>query len=129
MGLYRLLLFALISIVLLFVALFFILDFFSYDGPGRLRLDPIESTSYPPMVADSYEPCDNDRDGDCDKADYELVTQAIGNCEYGKGYNELADADHDGCVTESDRDMLFPIIPEKKYKETPNPFSDQRFSN
>lgn len=73
----------------------------------------IDIRDIPPMVAEPYELCDNDRDGDCDKADYELVTQAIGQCEYGENYNELADADHDGCVTESDRQQLFPKIPEK----------------
>ena len=62
------------------------------------------------MVASPYEPCDNDRDEDCDRADYQLVTQAIGQCEDGN-YNELADADHDGCVTEADLQQLFPTEP------------------
>jgi hypothetical protein len=67
-----------------------------------------------PMGAYPYELCDNDGDGDCDKADYELITQAIGGCEDQGVYNELADANHDGCVTESDREQLFPTIPEEQ---------------
>ena len=57
------------------------------------------------MVTKVFEPCDNDRDGDCDQRDYELVTRALGQCRNGDHYNTLADADHDGCVTEADRKL------------------------
>ena len=65
----------------------------------------------PPMVIDVVAPCDIDRDGDCDAADFELVTKAIGECIDGENYNALADADHDGCVTEEDVKQLFPVSP------------------
>jgi len=70
------------------------------------------------MVIEEYTPCDMDRDGDCDKIDYWLAKKALGSCNTDKprfifwGYNELADADHDGCVTEEDQQMLFPSAPE-----------------
>lgn len=53
-------------------------------------------------------PCDNDQDGDCDDADYELVAASVGRCREGSGYNALADADGDGCVTQGDLERLFP---------------------
>ncbi len=64
--------------------------------------------SGPPSTTVSYEPCDNDRDGDCDSVDFGLVTSAIGSCMGEDNYNRLADADRNGCVTENDRKQLFP---------------------
>lgn len=66
--------------------------------------------SSPSMTVDLFEPCDVNRDGDCDAADFELLTKAIGQCDDGDNYNELADADHDGCVTEKDKRLLFPTV-------------------
>ena len=56
-------------------------------------------------------PCDNDSDGDCDIADYRLVMEAVGICSGKEGFNSLADADGDGCVTDQDVYRLFPNGP------------------
>ena len=65
------------------------------------------------VLADPYQLCDNDRDGDCDLNDYNLVKNAIGQCDTGNQYNSPADADHDGCVTAKDLKQLFPVIPKR----------------
>ncbi len=98
--------------------------FTSPDGPGGqdpdslvkelvnvdiLNTDP--PAGAPPMTKYPFALCDNDKDGDCDTDDFKLVTQAIGQCRDGNNYNILADADHDGCVTETDRQILFPTLP------------------
>lgn len=59
------------------------------------------------------DPCDIDFDGDCDATDYELLRKVIGQCEDGDNYNEPADADDDGCVTENDLQILFPEPPQQ----------------
>ena len=97
--------------------------FWSVDGPGGIWEDTLLSPASsehsetfiyqadnPPMIASPFEPCDNDRDGDCDTDDFDLVKNAIGQCFDGSNYNELADADHDGCVTLSDLQDLFPKL-------------------
>ena len=50
-----------------------------------------------------------DDDEDCDADDYAIAATAIGHCEK-EGYNALADADHDGCVTIDDLKQLFPNL-------------------
>lgn len=57
------------------------------------------------------EPCDLDDDGDCDQKDFALFRKALGQCTDDDRYNQLADADHDGCVSEADGEQLFPVIP------------------
>jgi hypothetical protein len=57
------------------------------------------------------EPCDLNGDGECDQRDFELFRKALGLCLDGAYYNRLADADHDGCVSETDEQELFPVIP------------------
>jgi len=76
------------------------------------------STSSASSVLSSYTPCDNDGDGDCDKIDYWLIKRSIGNCIGDppswlglNGYNQPADEDGDGCVTEKDLQTLFPTVP------------------
>lgn len=96
--------------------------FASVDGPGGLfpdklikkatNVDPLSfnpnpsSPGNPPMTTVVFAPCDLDRDGDCDADDHTLLTKTIGECEDGENYNELADADHDGCVTPIDEEIL-----------------------
>jgi dockerin type I repeat protein len=93
--------------------------FVSPDGPHgpapdekideNINVDPVDfdpPAGSPPMIADPFAPCDLDGDGDCDTVDLQLVTNAIGECDNGDNYNELADADHDGCVTDTDREIL-----------------------
>lgn len=60
----------------------------------------------PPITTEVVNPCDVDRDGDCDKADFALMTKLIGQCEEGNNFNSLADVDHDGCITVLDQQML-----------------------
>lgn len=69
----------------------------------------VTSTRVQPMIMVSREPCDVDNDNDCDNDDF-LIFQAYyyGACQSGNRYNELADADHDGCVTAVDQKILFP---------------------
>ena len=61
-----------------------------------------------PMTTEEFVPCDLDGDKDCDENDYEIATNAIGQCIDGDYYIRPADADRDGCVTEDDLRMLFP---------------------
>jgi hypothetical protein len=60
------------------------------------------------MVTQDFQPCDIDRNGVCDQSDKLLFEKSLGQCTTGNNYNEVADADHDGCVTEKDREELFP---------------------
>lgn len=76
------------------------------EPPLSIEFSPPNQNS--PMTTVEFADCDIDRDKDCDFADFEIVTQFIGQCQGGNNYNELADADHDGCVTEIDRKKLFP---------------------
>jgi len=69
--------------------------------------------------------CDLDNDGDCDYDDYKIYLRAERTCIDGRGaidlpqygfkreYNPLADANGDGCVLADDRELLFPVIPER----------------
>lgn len=66
-----------------------------------------------PMTVDEFTSCDIDRDGDCDAGDVAIVTNAIGQCDDGDNYNELADADHDGCVTATDKKIVLSGIPKE----------------
>lgn len=79
---------------------------------GRMNCGCVENRcsgqGYGDNVTVKYEPCDTDRDGDCDEVDYRLFSNAIGQCEEGDNYNELADIDHDGCVTYEDEKIIFP---------------------
>ncbi len=77
-----------------------------------------QSTAQPenqPMTITTYNPCDIDFDEDCDIKDYNLIKRALGQCEDGYYYNEPADADHDGCVTEKDLQVLFPEPPPQTF--------------
>lgn len=60
------------------------------------------------MITEVFSICDIDRDRDCDSDDFNLFDNALGECEDGDSYNEVADADHDGCVTVMDQEVLFP---------------------
>lgn len=71
-------------------------------------LTEIIDKGIPPMTIDTRLKCDLDVDADCDNDDYLLFNKVVGQCDTGNNYNELADADHNGCVTEADRQLLFP---------------------
>ncbi|MFH1224253.1 MAG: hypothetical protein V1676_00435 [Candidatus Diapherotrites archaeon] len=62
----------------------------------------------PVQVMCPFLPCDLDFDFDCGDADLAIFDRFMGGCENGDNYNEPADADHDGCITEKDRQELFP---------------------
>jgi hypothetical protein len=47
-------------------------------------------------------PCDLDGDGGCNIEDFRNLRGYIGECEEGDHWGELADMDHDGCVTMRD---------------------------
>lgn len=72
------------------------------------KKDLMEKSNIHPSVIIERKQCDLDNDGDCDENDLRLFTKAMGECEDGDNYNELADADHDGCVTLVDEMILFP---------------------
>ena len=59
-------------------------------------------------TARPFIPCDNDDDGDCDGTDYVEMAASQGTCNGDDGYNVMADADHDGCVTQEDLEQLSP---------------------
>jgi hypothetical protein len=65
-----------------------------------------------PRVKFTREHCTFDLNGDgkCDMQDTRLLSQMIGACKGDPNYNELADVDHDGCVTERDQEQLFPMF-------------------
>jgi hypothetical protein len=97
--------------------------FKSLDGPGKLLpdilvkeaidVDPFDFN--PDPVSDAFAlsvplvalPCDIDADGNCDDDDAELAEAVMGQCIEMDNYNELADVDHDGCVTRVDGEILF----------------------
>lgn len=54
--------------------------------------------------------CDVNGDGDCNLNDVKMLESLIGECDYGNKFNEIADLDHDGCITKSDRDLLLKMI-------------------
>src|SRR3989344_7631236 len=70
----------------------------------------------------NHEACDLDWDKDCDNFDIHLFERSLGECTDTGNYNELADADHDGCVTENDEWLLYK-------QKTPKPLaaSNQSF--
>lgn len=59
------------------------------------------------IILEKYVRGDVDNDGDCDEQDKEVFMKYYGKCQE-DGYNELADADHDGCITQKDWMLLFP---------------------
>jgi hypothetical protein len=71
-----------------------------------------------PMFTLSSVSCDFDRDGDCDRKDYQFYLEATHMCfdispmtsPY-LAYNPRVDANRDGCVDPQDAELLFPIIP------------------
>jgi len=92
-------------------------DFTSPDGPGgplgdvmtaiqtnaQVSLNPLPSG---PLTIDYLNACDNDRDEDCDLDDYVLIGGASGTCEGDANFNEPADVDRDGCVTQVDLEWV-----------------------
>lgn len=72
-----------------------------------------------PMVADPFEPCDLDLEGDCDAQDYAIAAGVVGECQRGQRYIARADADHDGCITPSDLWQLYPAFTGSKYRGSP----------
>jgi len=70
-----------------------------------------DKNTYRPMVIENFKSCDIDRNGVCDESDKLLFERSLDQCQTGNNYNEVADADHDGCVTEKDKEQLFPSSP------------------
>ena len=100
--------------------------FASLDGPGGLIPDRlikeainIDPGSFNPnlpqgidpllMVYQPINPCDINQDGVCDEQDKALITSLLGQCIGSQTYNELADANHDGCINLADRKLLFQV--------------------
>lgn len=100
--------------------------FRSTDGPGRHEPDFLVKSGIEGIDYDFYDfnphpnadvvvsdvllvalPCDIDFDNDCDQGDINLAETFVGQCENMDRYNEPADADHDGCITQADLEMLF----------------------
>jgi hypothetical protein len=75
------------------------------DLPPKLDLQAIPAGE--PMRAAGRQPCDLDRDNDCDQSDRQLFNEALGKCLGEIGYNVLADFDGNHCVTQDDQQYLF----------------------
>lgn len=65
-----------------------------------------------PRVKFAREHCTVDLNGDgkCNSIDTQLLRWIIGACKGDLNYNELADVDHDGCVTWRDQEQFFPMF-------------------
>jgi hypothetical protein len=63
------------------------------------------------MVSPPFVLGDLDGDGDLDEADYQMLRNLIGICRDETTFNPFADMDKDGCITESDLNILFRAIP------------------
>ncbi|MGA1865406.1 MAG: hypothetical protein ACMUHX_10115, partial [bacterium] len=59
------------------------------------------------LIAFAAEDGDLDADGDVDYDDYLTFGKILGLCSNDNNYMVAADVDEDGCITESDRDLLF----------------------
>lgn len=105
--------------------LYFAIAAIAYAGIYYFMLSKqgLNPYSLPPMTTVIFAPCDIDRDKDCDATDFDLITRAIGQCISAEDYNELADADRDGCVTLADQKQLFPTVP-----SSPKPTLDENAS-
>ena len=55
--------------------------------------------------------CDLNGDEKCNNEDLDIINSSIGSCRDETYYNPLHDADTDGCITESDKLILFNKIP------------------
>lgn len=62
------------------------------------------------MGGNPFEPCDLNRDGQCDGGDLEIFDAAFESCEGEVNFNSDADFNGDGCVTVSDHQLLFPPV-------------------
>lgn len=98
-------------------------------SPGPTLVTPtqspaVEPTDSPTSPSSPRKPCDLDGDGDCDRADYDIFSKSVHMCSRDnpvslpnvgiiREYNPMADANHDGCVALDDKELLFPVIPEK----------------
>lgn len=61
------------------------------------------------MTADPFARCDFNRDGVCDNKDIAIFEKSLGKCMENKIHpNAMADMDFDGCITEKDKEILFP---------------------
>lgn len=78
---------------------------------GLVGLAVIMRPAQSPSVIVSFDPCDLDRDRVCDSKDRTLFLQSLRQCVGADRYNELADADHDGCVSTQDQRLIFPTDP------------------
>lgn len=70
-----------------------------------------QCTILKPCIGEELLLCDLDFDKDCDNNDFNIFKSVIGECEDGGRYNEPADANHDGCITLKDQEILFPNEP------------------
>ncbi len=68
-----------------------------------------ENVSSNAAVMQSYTPevCDINTDGVCNEADKQAIRTRIGQCRLDNNYHPLADSDIDGCITETDYQMVF----------------------
>jgi hypothetical protein len=60
------------------------------------------------MLTHAFLPGDLNEDGERNLIDYKMLTNLIGTCRGEERFNSFADADGDGCITELDREILFP---------------------
>lgn len=60
------------------------------------------------MTIVTYKQCDIDRNEICNTEDYNIFIKFMGQCINGNYYNDLADVNHDGCITYEDQQILFP---------------------
>jgi len=76
--------------------------------PETMNMDQTDSDGNGTGDACEPAPTDMDGDGDVDEDDYTTFGASFGACTGESGFVPAGDADGDGCVTATDRDILFP---------------------
>jgi hypothetical protein len=79
----------------------------SITGPPAWKIE-LDQDEYVRVIKELHLGfCDVNADGDCDFADVKKLEELLGECVPGSTkFNELADVDHDGCITNKDRELL-----------------------
>src|SRR3989344_7053813 len=78
---------------------------------GILVLATVIAWQY--KMPSTYEPinlCDVNSDGRCDNQDLRRIDSLLGVCAGSNRYSDLADVDHNGCISLQDEEQLFSIL-------------------
>jgi len=77
-------------------------------NPTLPRVDALGGISE--MVADPFDSCDTDFDGDCDQVDFDLLGASVDHCLGETEYYFLSDRDRDNCVTRAEVQVAYPAL-------------------